>query len=92
MSENNFAENKVGALWKRKSKAGKTFLSGNIDVEKLAQLGVNDETVNITVISGKKREGKKDPDFTVLYSKPFVPSKKVAKKTVREDDEDVSFD
>lgn len=92
MSESNFSENKVGALWKRKSKDGKkTFLTGAIEVEKLAKLGANDENVNITIFGNSfKKDNPKAPDYVVVYSKPFVPKKKVARKT--EDDEDVSFD
>jgi len=64
--------NKIGALWKKKTNEGKVFLSGVVEyseefVEKLKK----EKKVFITVFNnGYKKEGDKKPDFEINLSKP----------------------
>jgi hypothetical protein len=49
----------LGSLWKRKSKAGNTFLTGRVG---------NHEVIIFS--NQKKEEGSKQPDFRVYKSEP----------------------
>lgn len=52
-----FAQVKLGGLWKNTSKNGKTYLSGTLGYDS-----------NLQVWPNKKREGKDDPDYNVYIT------------------------
>jgi len=68
---------KVGSFWKRRSQAGKSFLSGIIDKDKLG----DSDKVKVTIWANDKGDNAKRPDF-VMYLNEREP----APKSVDNDD------
>jgi hypothetical protein len=87
-------QNELGALWKKKSKTGMSFLSGYINDH-------DGQRIDVVVFANSKKTNEKAPDYRLYVSKPLdnqnkptasVPAAKTtqAKKaqTVVEEDED----
>lgn len=98
---NNTNQNKnqeLGALWKKKSKAGMSFLSGYINDH-------DGQRIEVVVFANSKKTNEKAPDYRMYVSKPLnkevanntpvakAPVKSVAKKApvavVQEDEDDI---
>jgi uncharacterized protein (DUF736 family) len=94
---NNTNSNKnqeLGALWKKKSKAGLSFLSGYI-------LDHDGTRTDIVVFANSNKSNEKAPDYRLYISKPLesklLESKKTpeqgesvsTKKPVQEDEDDI---
>ena len=97
---NNTNQNKnqeLGALWKKKSKAGMSFLSGYIN----DHVG---QRIEVVVFANSKKTNEKAPDYRMYVSKPLnkeatpntaskAPVKTVANKApvavVQEDEDDI---
>jgi len=54
--------NKIGALWKKTSAAGKEYMSGEIEI--------NGEKIKIVCFSREDKKSEKEPDYDILKSKP----------------------
>ena len=59
-------EEEIGALWKRKSKNGLTYLAGHVKVED--ELGTV-KTTKVVLFSNKKKTSDNQPDFRMYVSK-----------------------
>jgi uncharacterized protein (DUF736 family) len=59
-------EEEIGALWKRKSKNGLTYLAGHVKVED--ELGIV-KTTKVVLFSNKKKTSDNQPDFRMYVSK-----------------------
>lgn len=70
---------KVGSLWKRKSKDGKQFLSGTM-------LG----GLKVMIYPTKSKQSDKSPDYQVLIEYPGVEPKKFISK--KEERQTVTYD
>lgn len=92
----NTNKNELGALWKKKSKTGLSFLSGYINDH-------DGQRIDVVVFANSNKSNEKAPDYRLYVSKPMnkeatantastqVSSKTVAKKaavTVAEEDQD----
>ena len=53
----------IGALWKKESKAGNVYLSGQIEV--------NGNKINLVVFKNNYKEQKKHPDYKIYLSEPL---------------------
>jgi len=96
---NNNQQNKnqeLGALWKKKSKAGMSFLSGYINDH-------DGQRIDVVVFANSKKTNEKAPDYRLYVSKPIdnqnkttasqsvaktAPVKK-AQPVVEEDEDDI---
>jgi hypothetical protein len=96
---NNNQQNKnqeLGALWKKKSKAGMSFLSGYINDH-------DGQRIDVVVFANSKKTNEKAPDYRLYVSKPLdnqnkttasqpvaktAPVKK-AQPVVEEDEDDI---
>ena len=58
--ERNTVENHIGALWLKQSKAGKTFMSGELDM--------NGEKIKIVVFKNNKDGVETRPDYQIFKS------------------------
>ena len=58
-------EEEIGALWKRKSKNGLTYLAGHVKVED--ELGVV-KTTKVVLFSNKNKTNENQPDFRMYVS------------------------
>jgi len=58
-------QNELGALWKKKSKAGMSFLSGYISDH-------DGSRTDIVIFANDKKTNEKAPDYRVYISKPLV--------------------
>ena len=66
----------AGALWKRTSKAGNTYLNGSFKTK-------SGEEVKVLIFSNSsKPEGSNQPDYRVYLDKPLDPSSAAPKKNV----------
>ena len=84
-------QNELGALWKKKSKAGMSFLSGYI-------VDHDGTRTDIVVFANGNKKNEKAPDYRLYVSKPLenkqnitakpVASKAPAKKVVEQAQED----
>ena len=63
----------VGALWKRKSKAGMTYLAGHVNYDELGK----EITSKVVVFSNDKKTNDKQPDYRIYLSKPMGASDSV---------------
>jgi uncharacterized protein (DUF736 family) len=92
MNNTNNTNNKnqeLGALWKKKSKAGMSFLSGYINDH-------DGQRIDVVVFANGNKKNEKAPDYRLYVSKPLenktesnkVTNKPVAKKVVQEVQED----
>ena len=96
---NNNQQNKnqeLGALWKKKSKAGMSFLSGYINDH-------DGQRIDVVVFANSKKTNEKAPDYRLYVSKPLdnqnktTPSQPVVKTApvkkaqpvVEEDEDDI---
>ena len=57
----------VGALWKRKSKGGMTYLAGHVKYDELGR----EVTSKVVVFSNDKKTNDKQPDYRIYLSKPM---------------------
>ena len=68
MNKNTNVNNtELGALWKKKSKAGLAFLSGYVKVDDLSP----EKEVKIVVFANNKKSNDKAPDYRIYVSKPL---------------------
>jgi uncharacterized protein (DUF736 family) len=69
-------QNELGALWKKKSKTGLSFLSGYINDH-------DGQRIDVVVFANSKKTNEKAPDYRLYVSKPMEPksSDQVAPKT-----------
>jgi len=80
-------QNELGALWKKKSKAGMSFLSGYINDH-------DGQRIDVVVFANSNKSNEKAPDYRLYVSKPLesktsAPTKPVQKsKAVVEEVED----
>ena len=89
-------QNELGALWKKKSKAGMSFLSGYINDH-------DGQRIDVVVFANSKKTNEKAPDYRLYVSKPLdaqnksasssqAPKAEPVKKTqpvVQEDEDDI---
>ena len=89
-------QNELGALWKKKSKAGMSFLSGYINDH-------DGQRIDVVVFANGKKTNERAPDYRLYVSKPLdnqnkaTPSNVVAKTApvkkvqpvVEEDEDDI---
>jgi uncharacterized protein (DUF736 family) len=90
-NNNNKNNNELGALWKKKSKTGMSFLSGYINDH-------DGQRIDVVVFANSKKTNEKAPDYRLYVSKPLenkkvntnkpVGQKPVAQKKVVQEDED----
>ena len=67
MNNNNNNQNKnqeLGALWKKKSKAGMSFLSGYINDH-------DGQRIDVVVFANGNKKNEKAPDYRLYVSKPL---------------------
>ena len=64
-TNNNKNQNELGALWKKKSKTGMSFLSGYISDH-------DGSRTDIVIFANDKKTNEKAPDYRVYISKPLV--------------------
>lgn len=84
-------QNELGALWKKKSKTGMSFLSGYI-------VDHDGTRTDVVVFANTKKSNEKAPDYRLYVSKPLenkqatttksVVAKTPVKKVVQETQED----
>jgi len=89
-------QNELGALWKKKSKTGMSFLSGYINDH-------DGQRIDVVVFANSKKTNEKAPDYRLYVSKPLdnqnkntgsasvvktAPTKKV-QQPVQEDEDDI---
>jgi uncharacterized protein (DUF736 family) len=77
----------AGALWKRTSKAGNTYLNGSFKTK-------SGEEVKVLIFSNSsKPEGSNQPDYRVYFDKPLDNQTSTAskKKVVSNKSEEVPF-
>lgn len=92
------SRDELGALWKKKSKTGVSFLSGYVKVD---DLGLEKE-IKVVVFANNKKSNDKAPDYRIYISKPLdaknsnisktlkpVESKKQVVEQSLEEDEDI---
>jgi len=65
--QNNNRKDELGALWKKKSKSGMSFLSGYVKVD---DLGLEKE-IKVVVFANSKKSNEKAPDYRIYISKPL---------------------
>ena len=90
-------QNELGALWKKKSKAGMSFLSGYINDH-------DGQRIDVVVFANSKKTNEKAPDYRLYVSKPLdnqnkttasVPSAvktapvKKTQQVIQEDEDDI---
>jgi len=100
--ENNKTQNKnqeLGALWKKKSKSGMSFLSGYVKVD---DLGLEKE-IKVVVFANNNKSKDNAPDYRIYVSKPLdfnspktekpiVSEAKTQKETPKNSDQDSDDD
>jgi uncharacterized protein (DUF736 family) len=69
-------QNELGALWKKKSKTGLSFLSGYINDH-------DGQRIDVVVFANSKKTNEKAPDYRLYVSKPMESksSEQAAPKT-----------
>jgi len=60
-------QNELGALWKKKSKSGMSFLSGYVKVD---DLGLEKE-IKVVVFANNNKSKDNAPDYRIYVSKPL---------------------
>jgi len=65
--QTNNRKDELGALWKKKSKSGMSFLSGYVKVD---DLGLEKE-IKVVVFANSKKSNEKAPDYRIYVSKPL---------------------
>ena len=66
-NDSNRKNDEVGALWKRKSKNGMTYLAGHVKYDELGK----EITSKVVVFSNDKKSNDKQPDYRIYLSKPM---------------------
>ena len=65
---------KIGALWVRKSKDGKTYMSGVIEKDMIGALFMRaikeDKDISIVCFKDNEKKNDKMPDFKIIVSEP----------------------
>jgi uncharacterized protein (DUF736 family) len=69
-NNDNRNSDEVGALWKRKSRAGMTYLAGHVKHDELGK----EVTSKVVVFSNDKKSNDKQPDYRIYLSKPVALS------------------
>ena len=64
-------QNELGALWKKKSKTGLSFLSGYINDQ-------DGQRTDIVVFANSKKTNERAPDYRLYISKPLETQNKTA--------------
>lgn len=61
---------KIGACWKKQMKDGCTFLSGILEIGKLAgSTAIPEDTkINIAIFPTKEKKSDRSPDFEIVYN------------------------
>jgi hypothetical protein len=90
-TNNNNKNQELGALWKKKSKTGMSFLSGYINDH-------DGQRIDVVVFANSKKSNEKAPDYRLYVSKP-LENKQVKTQTkavntkqvqqVQEDEDDI---
>lgn len=66
-NNNSNRKDELGALWKKKSKSGMSFLSGYVKVD---DLGLEKE-IKVVVFANSKKNNDKSPDYRIYVSRPL---------------------
>jgi len=69
-------QNELGALWKKKSKAGMSFLSGYINDH-------DGQRIDVVVFANSKKTNEKAPDYRLYVSKPLDSQNKQSAAPVK---------
>lgn len=67
-------QNELGALWKKKSKTGMSFLSGYINDH-------DGQRIDVVVFANSKKTNEKAPDYRLYVSKPLETQNKQTSAT-----------
>lgn len=67
-------QNELGALWKKKSKTGMSFLSGYINDH-------DGQRIDVVVFANSKKTNEKAPDYRLYISKPLENKASVSTPT-----------
>jgi len=93
-NNNNKQQNKnqeLGALWKKKSKTGMSFLSGYINDH-------DGQRIDVVMFANSNKSNEKAPDYRLYVSKPLdnkknptqgQPKKQQVVQQVKEDEDDI---
>ena len=73
-NQNTNKNQELGALWKKKSKAGMSFLSGYINDH-------DGQRIEVVVFANSKKTNEKAPDYRLYVSKPLDNQNKTAVST-----------
>jgi len=68
-------QNELGALWKKKSKAGMSFLSGYINDH-------DGQRIDVVVFANGKKTNERAPDYRLYVSKPLDNQNKTTPSNV----------
>jgi hypothetical protein len=68
-------QNELGALWKKKSKAGMSFLSGYINDH-------DGQRIDVVVFANGKKTNERAPDYRLYVSKPLDNQNKTTSSNV----------
>jgi len=68
-------QNELGALWKKKSKAGMSFLSGYINDH-------DGQRIDVVVFANGKKTNERAPDYRLYISKPLDNQNKTTPSNV----------
>lgn len=74
MNKNTNSNQELGALWKKKSKAGMSFLSGYINDH-------DGQRIDVVVFANSKKTNEKAPDYRLYVSKPLENKTQTSKTT-----------
>jgi uncharacterized protein (DUF736 family) len=55
---------RLGALWKKKTKEGKSYLSGNVEI-------IVGMPMQIAIFQNEKKTEPKQPDYNIVLSQPI---------------------
>ena len=75
-------QNELGALWKKKSKTGLSFLSGYINDH-------DGQRTDIVVFANSKKTNERAPDYRLYVSKPLEAQAKTVSQPVLEKNNEV---
>jgi uncharacterized protein (DUF736 family) len=76
---NNNKKDELGALWKKKSKSGMSFLSGYVKVD---DLGLEKE-IKVVVFANTNKSNEKAPDYRIYVSKPLELNSQVKPEALK---------
>ena len=79
-NQSEWQKRELGALWKRTSQSGQTYLSGHVVVDELG----TEKKIKVVVFSNKDKKNERAPDYRVYKSKDLKEegTKENAKETV----------